>query len=183
VESGFHWRFCSTNRQWKHPISTGGCVKITASGNRFPLAVPKPGPPHFFYWRAITETASDNLWVPQAMSSFLLVGRLDLANPKTHLAKGHQTLGVLLTTAIDFDLCTLALRTELSLFALKTLSLTVELGQFVLLRHGMGRLSHEAAPPPAQRIPISPPCPRSHEQVLRKPSDQLKRRQKAINKE
>jgi hypothetical protein len=28
----------------------------------------------FFYWRAITETASDNLWVPQAMSSFLLVG-------------------------------------------------------------------------------------------------------------
>jgi hypothetical protein len=27
----------------------------------------------FFYWRAITETASDNLWVPQAMSSFLLV--------------------------------------------------------------------------------------------------------------
>jgi hypothetical protein len=27
------------NRQWKHPISTGGFVKITASGNRFPLAV------------------------------------------------------------------------------------------------------------------------------------------------
>jgi hypothetical protein len=24
------------------------CVKITASGNRFPLAVPKPGPPSFF---------------------------------------------------------------------------------------------------------------------------------------
>jgi hypothetical protein len=23
-------------------FSTGGCVKITASGNRFPLAVPKP---------------------------------------------------------------------------------------------------------------------------------------------
>jgi hypothetical protein len=40
---------------------TGGCVKITASGNRFPLAVPKPGPPGFFYWRAVTETASDNL--------------------------------------------------------------------------------------------------------------------------
>jgi hypothetical protein len=31
-----------------HPISTGGCVKITASGNRFPLVVPKPGPPGFF---------------------------------------------------------------------------------------------------------------------------------------
>jgi hypothetical protein len=30
-------------------------------------------PTSFFYWRAITETASDNLWVPQAMSSFLLV--------------------------------------------------------------------------------------------------------------
>jgi hypothetical protein len=44
----FHWRFCYTNRQWKYPISTGGCVKITASGNRFPLAVPKPGPPGFF---------------------------------------------------------------------------------------------------------------------------------------
>jgi hypothetical protein len=73
VEIGFHWRLCYTNRQWKHPISTGGCVKITASGNGFPLAVPKPGPPRFFYWRAITETASDNLWVPQAMSSFLLV--------------------------------------------------------------------------------------------------------------
>jgi hypothetical protein len=52
---------------------SGGCVKITASGNRFPLAVPKPGPPGFFYWRAVTETASDNLWVPQALSSFLLV--------------------------------------------------------------------------------------------------------------
>jgi hypothetical protein len=26
-----------------------------------------------FYWRAVTETASDNLWVPQALSSFLLV--------------------------------------------------------------------------------------------------------------
>jgi hypothetical protein len=48
VEIGFHWRFCYTNRQWKHPISTGGCVKITASGNRFPQAVPKPGPPRFF---------------------------------------------------------------------------------------------------------------------------------------
>jgi hypothetical protein len=44
----FHWRLCYTNRQWKHPIFTGGCVKITASENRFPLAVPKPGPPHFF---------------------------------------------------------------------------------------------------------------------------------------
>jgi hypothetical protein len=73
VETYFHWRFCYTNRQRKHPISTGGCVKITVSGNRFPLAVSKPGPPCFFYWRAITETASDNLWVPQAMSSFLLV--------------------------------------------------------------------------------------------------------------
>jgi hypothetical protein len=70
-------------RQWKPistggylnttAISTGGCVKITASGNRFPLAVPKPGPPGFFYWRAVTETVSDNLWVPQALSSFLLV--------------------------------------------------------------------------------------------------------------
>jgi hypothetical protein len=47
-----------------YPISTGGCVKITASGNRFPLAVPKSGSPYFFYWRAITETVSDNLWVP-----------------------------------------------------------------------------------------------------------------------
>jgi hypothetical protein len=50
------------NRQWK-PISTGGylnttasgnyiftggSVTPTASGNRFPLAVPKPGPPGFF---------------------------------------------------------------------------------------------------------------------------------------
>jgi hypothetical protein len=73
VEIDFHWRFCYTNRQWKYPISTGGCVTITASGNMFPLAVPKPGPPSFFYWRAVTETASDNLWVPQALSSFLLV--------------------------------------------------------------------------------------------------------------
>jgi hypothetical protein len=49
VEIGyFHWRFCYTNRQWKYPISTGGCVKITAIGNRFPLAVPKPGLPRFF---------------------------------------------------------------------------------------------------------------------------------------
>jgi hypothetical protein len=48
VETYFHWRFCYTNRQWKYPISTGGCVKITASGNWFPLAVPKPGPPRFF---------------------------------------------------------------------------------------------------------------------------------------
>jgi hypothetical protein len=48
-------------------------VEISASGNRFPLAVPKPGPPGFFYWRAVTETDSDNLWVPQALSSFLLV--------------------------------------------------------------------------------------------------------------
>jgi hypothetical protein len=54
------------------PISTGGCVKITASGNRFPLAVPKPGPPDFFTG-AIAETVSDNLWVPHALSSFLLV--------------------------------------------------------------------------------------------------------------
>jgi hypothetical protein len=48
VEIGFYWRFCYTNRQCKYPISTGGCVKITASGNRFPLAVPKPGLPYFF---------------------------------------------------------------------------------------------------------------------------------------
>jgi hypothetical protein len=48
VEIDFHWRFCYTNRQWKYPISTGGCVTITASGNMFPLAVPKPGPPIFF---------------------------------------------------------------------------------------------------------------------------------------
>jgi hypothetical protein len=33
---------------------------------RFSLAVSKPGPLGFFYWRAVTETASDNLWVPQA---------------------------------------------------------------------------------------------------------------------
>jgi hypothetical protein len=44
----FHWRLFYTNRQWKYLISTGGCIKITASGNRFPLAVPKPGPPGFF---------------------------------------------------------------------------------------------------------------------------------------
>jgi hypothetical protein len=43
VEIGFHWRFLS----------------------RVHLV--------FFYWRVITETASDNLWVPQALSSFLLV--------------------------------------------------------------------------------------------------------------
>jgi hypothetical protein len=30
---------------------SGGCVKITASGNRFPLAVPKPGPPRFLLAR------------------------------------------------------------------------------------------------------------------------------------
>jgi hypothetical protein len=51
------------NRQWK-PISTGGYLNTTASGNRifplavgvteppmeiiFSLAVPKPGPPGFF---------------------------------------------------------------------------------------------------------------------------------------
>jgi hypothetical protein len=39
VEINFHWRLVLHNRQWKHPISTSGCVKITASGNRFPLAV------------------------------------------------------------------------------------------------------------------------------------------------
>jgi hypothetical protein len=75
VETRFHWRLFYTNRQWKYPITTGGCVKRTASGNRFPLAVPKPGPPGFFYWRAVTETASDNLLVPQALSSFLVVGK------------------------------------------------------------------------------------------------------------
>jgi hypothetical protein len=49
VEIGyFHWRFCYTCYTNRHPISTGGCVKITASGNRFSLAVPKPGPPRFF---------------------------------------------------------------------------------------------------------------------------------------
>jgi hypothetical protein len=65
VEIGyFHWRFCYTNRQWKYPnrqwkfVSTGGS---------------QAGPTSFFYWRAITETARDNLWVSQAMSSFLLV--------------------------------------------------------------------------------------------------------------
>jgi hypothetical protein len=48
-------------------------IEITASVNRFPLAVPKPDPPRFFYWRKITETVSDNLWVSQVLSSFLLV--------------------------------------------------------------------------------------------------------------
>jgi hypothetical protein len=52
-----HWGLCYYNRQWKW-VSTGGS---------------KAGPTSFFYWRAITETAIDNLWVPQAMSSFLLV--------------------------------------------------------------------------------------------------------------
>jgi hypothetical protein len=28
VEINFHWRLVLHNRQWKHPISTGGCVKI-----------------------------------------------------------------------------------------------------------------------------------------------------------
>jgi hypothetical protein len=51
VEIGFHWRFCYTKRQWKYPISTAGFVKITASVNRFPLAVPKPGPPRFLVAR------------------------------------------------------------------------------------------------------------------------------------
>jgi hypothetical protein len=61
--SYFHWQLCYTNRQWKL-VSTCGSVtptasgnilfplvvvlKITASGNRFPLAVPKPGPSRFF---------------------------------------------------------------------------------------------------------------------------------------
>jgi hypothetical protein len=72
-----HRGFCKNSGMLKL-VYTGGYVtptasKITASGNGFPLAVPKPGPPRSFYWRAITETASDNLWVPQAMSSFLLV--------------------------------------------------------------------------------------------------------------
>jgi hypothetical protein len=61
------------NRQWKHPISTGGCVKITASGNRFPLAVFKAGPTCFFHWRLITETASEKFNVPQALNLFVLV--------------------------------------------------------------------------------------------------------------
>jgi hypothetical protein len=91
------------NRQWK-PISTGGSLNTTASGNRiFPLAVVLHQPPvetrfslafrlhqppveisyfHWrfpsrahlvFYWRAVTETASDILWVLQALSSSLLV--------------------------------------------------------------------------------------------------------------
>jgi hypothetical protein len=93
VEIGFHWRLCYINRQWKHPIFTGSCVKITASGNGFPLAVLKPGPPRFFYWRVITKTASDNLWVPQAMSSFLLVeaaGNSSLESHRHHrIARGH----------------------------------------------------------------------------------------------
>jgi hypothetical protein len=49
VEINFHWRFVLHNRQWKHPISTGGCVKITATENRFPLAVFKAGPTCFFH--------------------------------------------------------------------------------------------------------------------------------------
>jgi hypothetical protein len=49
VEINFHWRLVLHNRQWKHPISTGSCVKITASGNRFPLAGFKAGPTCFFH--------------------------------------------------------------------------------------------------------------------------------------
>jgi hypothetical protein len=92
-------------------ISTGGCVKRTASENRFPLAVPKPGPPSFFYWRAVTETASDNLWVPQSLSSFLLVyfshptgDSLDTAKNKfrsrfaRRMHVSHFTVSVLLET-------------------------------------------------------------------------------------
>jgi hypothetical protein len=48
VEINFHWRLVLHNRQWKHHISTGGCVKITASGNRFPL-----------HWRFLKPTASE----------------------------------------------------------------------------------------------------------------------------
>jgi hypothetical protein len=51
------WRLCYDNRQWKY-VSTGGS---------------QAGPIWFFYCRAVTETASDNLWVPQTLSSFLLV--------------------------------------------------------------------------------------------------------------
>jgi hypothetical protein len=73
VEIQCHWRLVLHNRQWNNPISTGGCVKMTASGNWFPLAVFKAGPTCFFHWRLITETASEKLNVPQALSSFLLV--------------------------------------------------------------------------------------------------------------
>jgi hypothetical protein len=68
----FHWRLNKENRQWKC-IYTGGCVKITASGNGFPLAVFKAGPTCFFHWRLITETASEKFNVPQALNLFVLV--------------------------------------------------------------------------------------------------------------
>jgi hypothetical protein len=40
---------CYTNHQWKYPISTGGCVKITVSGNWFSLKVSKPDSPLLRY--------------------------------------------------------------------------------------------------------------------------------------
>lgn len=67
----------------------------------------------------------------------LIKGRLDLADPKTRLVKGHPKFGLLLSKTIGFDLGTLALKTNLSLLALETLSLRVELGQFTLLCHRM----------------------------------------------
>jgi hypothetical protein len=40
-----------------------------------------------FYWRAVTETASDNLWVPQALSSILLVSTVFGVRAWPHLAR------------------------------------------------------------------------------------------------
>jgi hypothetical protein len=79
--SYFHWRLCYDNRQWKY-VSTGGS---------------QARPTYFFYWRAVTETASDNLWVPQALSSFLLVSSLAAArlpSLRPQLAPDVSPLGV-----------------------------------------------------------------------------------------
>lgn len=69
------------------------------------------------------------------MGVSLTKGRLDLADPKTRLMKGHLKFGLLLSKTIGFDPGTLALKTNLSLVTLKTLSLGVELYQFTLLCH------------------------------------------------
>lgn len=52
--------------------------------------------------------------------------------------KGHPKFDLLLSKTIGFDSGTLALKTNLSLLALKMLSLRVELDQFMLLCHRMG---------------------------------------------
>jgi hypothetical protein len=68
-KSGGYFRTASENI-----LFTGGFLKQTASGNSI-----STGGTGFFYWRAVTETASDNLWVPRGFELFSTCVELSLS--------------------------------------------------------------------------------------------------------